>query len=144
MLLLDRVARGLGRLEVGARRRGARPHAPEQIELVGDVERGAMVAVLARNTREGGRGARRHLLAAHADLRVDGREEERVRLAEDAARLVDASDRDRFIERLPVRPEAGDFAAVILATLLLCLAAAIYPAWRASRLDPVDAIRRQG
>ena len=48
-----------------------------------------------------------------------------------------------FIERLPVRPEAGDFAAVILATLTLCLAAGLYPAWRASRLDPVDAIRRQ-
>ena len=48
-----------------------------------------------------------------------------------------------FIERLPVRPEAGDFIAVILAALVLCLAAALYPAWRASRLDPVDAIRRQ-
>ncbi len=47
-----------------------------------------------------------------------------------------------FIERLPVRPEWGDFAAVILATLVLCLAAAVYPAWRASRLDPVEAIRR--
>jgi len=49
-----------------------------------------------------------------------------------------------FIERLPVRPEVGDFAAVILAAFTLCLAAALYPAWRASRLDPVDAIRRQG
>lgn len=48
-----------------------------------------------------------------------------------------------FIERLPVLPEAGDFAAVILATLALCLSAALYPAWRASRLDPVEAIRRQ-
>ena len=47
-----------------------------------------------------------------------------------------------FIERLPVRPEAGDFAAVILATFALCLVAALYPAWRASRLDPVEAIRR--
>jgi len=48
-----------------------------------------------------------------------------------------------FIERLPVRPEAGDFAAVIAAALALCAVAALYPAWRASRLDPVDAIRRQ-
>jgi lipoprotein-releasing system permease protein len=48
-----------------------------------------------------------------------------------------------FIERLPVRPEAGDFMAVIAAALLLCLGAALYPAWRASRLDPVEAIRRQ-
>ena len=48
-----------------------------------------------------------------------------------------------FIERLPVRPEGGDFAAVLLAALVLCLAAALYPAWRASRLEPVDAIRRQ-
>ena len=46
-----------------------------------------------------------------------------------------------FIERLPVRPEGGDFIAVILAALTLCLTAALYPAWRASRLDPVDAIR---
>jgi lipoprotein-releasing system permease protein len=49
-----------------------------------------------------------------------------------------------FIERLPVRPEAGDFAVVIVAALVLCLAAALYPAWRASLLDPVEAIRRQG
>ena len=48
-----------------------------------------------------------------------------------------------FIETLPVRPEAGDFAAVILATVALCLAAAWYPAWQASRLDPVTTIRRQ-
>jgi len=48
-----------------------------------------------------------------------------------------------FIERLPVRPELGDFAAVTVAAMVLCLAAALYPAWRASRLDPVEAIRRQ-
>lgn len=47
-----------------------------------------------------------------------------------------------FIERLPVKPEAGDFAAVILAALVICLAAGTYPAWQASRLDPVESIRR--
>jgi lipoprotein-releasing system permease protein len=47
-----------------------------------------------------------------------------------------------FIETLPLRPEGGDFAAVILAALVLCLAAAWYPAWRASRLDPIEAIRQ--
>jgi lipoprotein-releasing system permease protein len=49
-----------------------------------------------------------------------------------------------FIERLPVRAEAGDFVAVVAAAFVLCLAAALYPAWRASLLDPVEAIRRQG
>ena len=49
-----------------------------------------------------------------------------------------------FIETLPVRPELGDFAVVVLAALTLCLVAALYPAWRASILDPVEAIRRQG
>jgi lipoprotein-releasing system permease protein len=47
-----------------------------------------------------------------------------------------------FIERLPVQPELPDFVAVVLAAFVLCLAAAWYPAWRAARLDPVDAIRR--
>ena len=46
-----------------------------------------------------------------------------------------------FIDRLPLRPELSDFAAVILAALVLCLGAAAYPAWRASRLDPVESIR---
>ncbi len=48
-----------------------------------------------------------------------------------------------FIESLPVRPESGDFAVVILAALVLCLVASWYPAWRASRLDPIEAIRQQ-
>ena len=48
-----------------------------------------------------------------------------------------------FIERLPVRPEAGDFAAVSVAAFLLCLVAALYPAWRASLLEPIEAIRKQ-
>ncbi|HTK30564.1 MAG TPA: FtsX-like permease family protein [Candidatus Saccharimonadaceae bacterium] len=49
-----------------------------------------------------------------------------------------------FIERLPVRPETGDFVTVVAAALALCLAAGLYPAWQASRLDPVEAIRANG
>jgi len=49
-----------------------------------------------------------------------------------------------FIERLPVRPELGDFVLVIVSAFALCLLAAWYPAWQAARLDPVEAIRRQG
>ncbi|MEY4070980.1 MAG: Lipoprotein-releasing system transrane protein [Candidatus Eisenbacteria bacterium] len=48
-----------------------------------------------------------------------------------------------FLATLPVRPEAPDFVAVILAALVLCLVAAWFPAWRASRLDPIEAIREQ-
>lgn len=46
-----------------------------------------------------------------------------------------------FLETLPVQPQAADFITVALGALLLCLLAAWYPAWRASRLDPIAAIR---
>jgi lipoprotein-releasing system permease protein len=46
-----------------------------------------------------------------------------------------------FIDRLPVKMEAGDFVMVALAAVAVCFAATIYPSWKASRLVPVDAIR---
>ena len=46
-----------------------------------------------------------------------------------------------FIDKLPVRMEAGDFVMVALAAVAVCFAATIYPSWKASRLVPVDAIR---
>ena len=42
---------------------------------------------------------------------------------------------------LPVRVEPSDVAEVALLSLCLSLAATIYPAWRAARLDPVEALR---
>jgi lipoprotein-releasing system permease protein len=46
-----------------------------------------------------------------------------------------------FISSIPVIMRAGDFAMVTAASLLISLAATIYPAFRAARLSPVDAIR---
>ncbi|MCI0515217.1 ABC transporter permease, partial [candidate division KSB1 bacterium] len=46
-----------------------------------------------------------------------------------------------FISALPIRMEILDFVLIASSAMILCLAASIYPAWKASRLDPVDAIR---
>jgi ABC-type lipoprotein release transport system permease subunit len=34
-----------------------------------------------------------------------------------------------------------DFVAIGSAALAICLASAVYPAWRAAHMDPVEAIR---
>jgi lipoprotein-releasing system permease protein len=46
-----------------------------------------------------------------------------------------------FLSQLPSRVEPGDVIAVVTMTLLLSLAATIYPSWRAAKLDPVEALR---
>jgi lipoprotein-releasing system permease protein len=46
-----------------------------------------------------------------------------------------------YIENLPVSVQGHDLAMIASLTILTCFLAAIYPAWRASRLDPVEAIR---
>ncbi len=46
-----------------------------------------------------------------------------------------------FIDTLPVKIEWTDFALVAVAATLLCFVASLYPAWRAARLAPVEAIR---
>lgn len=46
-----------------------------------------------------------------------------------------------YIDKLPVDMQAPDVIIVVAGTLLLTLLAALYPAWRAARLDPVTAIR---
>jgi lipoprotein-releasing system permease protein len=46
-----------------------------------------------------------------------------------------------FIDSLPVRMEALDFIRVAAASMAICLTATLYPAWKASRLEPVHAIR---
>jgi lipoprotein-releasing system permease protein len=46
-----------------------------------------------------------------------------------------------FIETVPVLLRAPDIAAVAAVAILVCFAATLYPAWQASRLIPVEAIR---
>ena len=46
-----------------------------------------------------------------------------------------------FLASLPVRVDAGEVVAILVLALGLSLAAAIYPARRAARLEPVEALR---
>jgi lipoprotein-releasing system permease protein len=46
-----------------------------------------------------------------------------------------------FLSKLPAIIDWKETTAVIFMALILSLIATIYPAWRASRLDPVEALR---
>ncbi len=46
-----------------------------------------------------------------------------------------------YLDHLPVRIEPFDWAVTLVASLFITLVATIYPAWQASRLSPVDALR---
>jgi lipoprotein-releasing system permease protein len=46
-----------------------------------------------------------------------------------------------YLDALPVRLAAGDIGVVVATALAVTLAASIFPARAAGRLDPVEAIR---
>jgi len=46
-----------------------------------------------------------------------------------------------FLSSLPVKIVGTDLLAVALTSIFLCFLATLYPAWRASRMDPVEAMR---
>ncbi len=48
-----------------------------------------------------------------------------------------------YLEQLPARLVWGQVAEVIVMSLVLSLLATIYPSWRAARIDPVEALRRE-
>jgi lipoprotein-releasing system permease protein len=48
-----------------------------------------------------------------------------------------------YIDKLPVRVDAMQFAGVAFLAILLSYLATIYPATRASRLAPVDGLRNE-
>ena len=46
-----------------------------------------------------------------------------------------------FLTRIPAQVDYHEVARVVLMALGLSFAATIYPAWRAAKLDPVEALR---
>ena len=46
-----------------------------------------------------------------------------------------------YIDRLPVKMDPFDISLIIVISILISLIAAIYPSYRASKLDPVEALR---
>jgi lipoprotein-releasing system permease protein len=46
-----------------------------------------------------------------------------------------------LISRMPSEPMASDIVPVIITSLLLAFVATIYPSWRASRVNPAEALR---
>lgn len=46
-----------------------------------------------------------------------------------------------YIATLPVEIQPGAIILIAVSAIVICLVAAVYPAWQAGRLDPVEAIR---
>lgn len=46
-----------------------------------------------------------------------------------------------YIDRFPVDVQLADTVTIVIAAFVITLLACIYPAWQASRLNPVDALR---
>jgi len=48
-----------------------------------------------------------------------------------------------FLSQLPAEVDTGEVVMVISMALGLSILATLYPSWRASRLDPVEALRNE-
>jgi lipoprotein-releasing system permease protein len=46
-----------------------------------------------------------------------------------------------YLSQLPAKMEPVQTASIVIMSLALSFAATLYPSWRASRLDPVEALR---
>jgi lipoprotein-releasing system permease protein len=48
-----------------------------------------------------------------------------------------------LISRMPSDPQASDIVPVVVVSLIMALLATVYPSWRASRTQPVEALRHE-
>jgi lipoprotein-releasing system permease protein len=48
-----------------------------------------------------------------------------------------------FVTSMPVRVQASEVAMIIVIAIVLSLAAAAYPAWRSTRVEPAEALRNE-
>jgi lipoprotein-releasing system permease protein len=46
-----------------------------------------------------------------------------------------------YLDRLPSKIQYMDSLLIIIFSIMICLIASFYPAWRASKLDPIDGLR---
>ena len=46
-----------------------------------------------------------------------------------------------LISRMPSEPQSGDIVPIVIVSLLLSFVATLYPSWRASRVQPAEALR---
>jgi len=46
-----------------------------------------------------------------------------------------------YLTKLPAEIDAHETAGIVLMALVLSVLATLYPSWRASKLDPVEALR---
>jgi lipoprotein-releasing system permease protein len=46
-----------------------------------------------------------------------------------------------YLSELPSQVNFGDVGIIVVGTMLVCFLSTIYPSWRASRLDPAEALR---
>jgi len=64
-------------------------------------------------------------------------------LVQDRFRVIKLPGDVYFIEYLPVSVHWGDIATIFSVAVAICAAAAFFPAWKAARLDPVEAVRHE-